>query len=238
MQNIGRVVALSRFPVKSTAGESLSSVIVDARGFSHDREWAMYLSDGGIVSGKTTRRFRKVDRAMLWRSSLRTDEGLDRPLLHAPDGASYWVEDPDAAAALSAAFGRPVTLRTETTTRHHDESGVSVVTTSAIRQVEQHVGAHIDRARLRANIVLETEGTGFVEDDWIGSTLAIGEVALTLGPGMPRCVMLDQPQSGVPTVQPPILKTIGAVHNVLLGLQASVHRTGRLSLGAQARLDR
>lgn len=53
MQNVGRVVALSRFPVKSTAGESLSSAVLDERGFAHDREWAMYLSDGGIVSGKT-----------------------------------------------------------------------------------------------------------------------------------------------------------------------------------------
>jgi len=37
------------------------SVAVDNRGLLHDREWAAYTSDGGIASGKTTRRFRRVD---------------------------------------------------------------------------------------------------------------------------------------------------------------------------------
>lgn len=238
MQSVGRVVALARFPVKSTAGELLTSAVLDARGFAHDRQWAMYLSDGGIVSGKTTRRFRKIDGAMLWRSTMPAADRSNTPHLQAPDGTTYSVDDPGAAAALTAAFGQPVTLQAETTTCHHDESGVSLVTTSAIRQIEQHLGAHIDPARLRANIVLDTEGTGFLEDDWIGCTLAIGdEVALTLGPGMPRCVMLDQPQSAV-SVEVPMLTTVGAVHNVLLGLQASVHQTGELSLGDEATLYR
>jgi hypothetical protein len=45
----------------------------------------MYLSDGGIVSGKTTRCFRKIDGAMLWRSTMPAN-GSTVPIVQAPDG--------------------------------------------------------------------------------------------------------------------------------------------------------
>jgi len=234
---VGHVAWLARYPVKSTAGESVSVLDLDERGVEHDRQWAMYLSDGGIVSGKTTRRFRKIDGAMLWRSTMPAD-GSAVPIMQAPDGQSYSTDDPAAEAALSVAFRQPVTLRRETTTRHHDESGVHLITTSSIRRIEQIVDGRIDQARLRANIILHTEGIGFVEDDWVGRDLALGnEVVLRLGPGMPRCVMVDQPQAGI-QAGVPILKAIGSAHDVLLGLQATVLRAGRIHLGAAARLHR
>jgi len=84
--------------------------------------------------------------------------------------------------------------------------------------------------------VLDTEGTGFVEDGWTGAELALGpEVVLLLGPGMPRCVMVDQPQADV-LPDPPLLRTLGRTHDVLLGLQANVIRPGTISLGDTARL--
>jgi len=136
------------------------------------------------------------------------------------------------------AFRQPVTLRRETTTRHHDECGVHLITTSSIRQIEEIIGGRIDQARLRANVILNTEGVGFVEDDWIGRDLALGdEVVFRLGPGMPRCVMVDQLQAGI-QAGVPILKAIGSAHDVLLGLQATVLRAGRIHLGAAARLRR
>lgn len=232
---VGRVVKLARYPVKSTAGERLNAVEVNARGLAHDRLWAMYLADGGIVSGKTTRRFRKVDGAMHWRSSMPAGES-SAPALESPDGRTYSVTDPAASRGLSRAFDQPVSLQAESTRPHHDECGVHLVTTSSIRRVEQLIGCGIDWARLRVNIVIETEGVGFIEDDWSGAEITIGaEVSLTVGPGMARCVMLDQPQAGV-AVDAPILKTIGAEHNVILGAQASVLQPGRLALGDIVRL--
>jgi uncharacterized protein YcbX len=71
---------------------------------------------------------------------------------------------------------------------------VHLVTTSAIRRVEQLVGGRVDARRLRANIVLDTGGVGFVEDTCTGGDLVLGpEVVLRLGPPTPRCVMVDQP---------------------------------------------
>lgn len=227
---VGRVVELARYPIKSTAGQRLDAVQVNARGLAHDRLWAMYLADGGIVSGKTTRRFRKVDGAMRWRSSM-PPGGSSTPVIEAPDGRAYSVADPAAPRELSRAFDRPVRLGIESTTPHHDECGVHLVTTSSIRRVEQLIGRRFDRARLRSNIVVATDGVGFIEDDWSAAELTIGnDVVLAVGPGMPRCIMLDQPQAAV-RVDAPILKTIGAEHEGILGVQATVLQPGRLALG-------
>lgn len=234
---VGSVAVLSRFPVKSTAGEDLSCAVVGDRGLVDDRGWAAYTADGGIASGKTTRRFRKVEGLLSWRSMAPTAGAVgEPPLLRSPGGDTYRVDDPAASLALSRAFGRPLELRREGSVPHHDECGVHLVTSSSIRAVEQLLGARVDAQRLRGNIVLDTEDDGFLEDAWSGAELAVGpEVVLRLGPGMPRCVMVDQAQAGVPAGRP-MLQALGRVHDVLLGLQAHVVRTGTISLGDQTRL--
>jgi uncharacterized protein YcbX len=231
---VGRVAALSVFPVKSTAGQSVPSVVLTERGVVHDREWAVYTADGGIASGKTSRRFRKVEGLMAWRSAAPSDPQA-APSLLAPDGEVYAVDDPAASLALSQAFGQALELRREGDVPHHDDCPVHLVTTSSLREVEQVVGGQVAPRRSRANIVLETDGDGFVEDAWEGADLVMGDVVLRLGPGMPRCVMVDMPQAGVPA-EPPMLKALGNAHDVLLGLQAHVLRAGTVSLGDDARL--
>lgn len=213
---VGSISALSRFPVKSTAGQALSRADIGHRGLVDDREWAVYTFDGGIASGKTTRRFRKVEGLLGWRSDAGTS-GV-APELHSPDGDTYRVDDTGAAQALARAFGQPLELRREADIRHHDECAVHLITTSLIRCAEQLISGRLDARRLRANIVLETEGTGFLEDAWSDAELTIGpEVVLRLGRGMPRCLMVDQPQADVPAA-PPVLQALGRSHDVLLGL--------------------
>ena len=221
---IGTVHRLARYPVKSTGGESLTRATVGQRALAYDRWWAAYTEDGGIASGKTTRRFRKVDGLLWWRSAMAGDV----PVLHSPSGER--IEPHDASAALTRAFGRPLELRPETDIRHHDESGVHVVTTSSIRAVERLVGGRVDPRRLRANIVLATEGTGFLEDAWTGAELAVGpEVVLRVGAGMPRCVMVDHPRGEVP-----VLRTLSQAHGLTLGVQAQVVRPGVIGVGGEA----
>ncbi|HEV2887924.1 MAG TPA: MOSC N-terminal beta barrel domain-containing protein [Jatrophihabitans sp.] len=58
---VGTVALLARYPVKSMRGEQLASAEVERRGLVGDREWAVYTPDGGIGSGKSSRRFRRVD---------------------------------------------------------------------------------------------------------------------------------------------------------------------------------
>ena len=235
MSRVGTVRALYRYPVKSTAGESLDEADVDARGLVRDRIWAVYTADGGIASGKNSRRFRKVDGLLRWRSTAATADAPG-PSLHAPDGADFPVGDPGADAALTAAFDQPLVLRHETTDLHYDDCGVHLVTTSALRAAGHLAGGAVDPRRLRPNIVLDTVGTGFLEDGWEHADLALGpEVVIRVGPGMPRCVMGDQPQHDVP-VGAGVLKVLGREHDLLLGVQAEVVATGTIRVGDEARL--
>jgi uncharacterized protein YcbX len=82
-QVVGRVAAISVYPVRSTAGRELSSAEVGDGGVVGDRAWVAHGPDGAALSGK------------------------DAPEL----AGVLTTGDPDAdAAAIGAALGRAVTL--------------------------------------------------------------------------------------------------------------------------------
>lgn len=229
-EQVGRVVALTRYPVKSMAGEHLDALPVEERGAIGDRVWAAYTPDGGIGSGKTTRRFRRVEGLLDLRARL--DGGV--PLIGFPDGRELPADR--AHDELSALLGRPLRLSRESTVPHHDDAPLHLVTTAAIRRLEELTGQHADPARFRANLLLDVAGTGFVEDEWSGGRLAIGgEVVVRLGPGMPRCVMVDmaQPHEGL-SDDGRLLKAVAAAHDLDFGLMVSVEQPGTIRLGDDA----
>src|SRR5215212_4657879 len=82
--DLGRVAALARYPVKSLAGEALAEATVESHGLAGDRTWAVYTEDGGIGSGKTTRRFRRVDGLL----GLAGRSAGGAPVVTTPDGRS------------------------------------------------------------------------------------------------------------------------------------------------------
>lgn len=223
---------LTRYPVKSMGPERLPEVRVDERGLAADRLWAAYTEDGGIGSGKTTRRFRKVPGLLdvPVRSSDGTAPELDL-------GGWRPVDDPETAARLSDHLGRALALRREGDVPHHDDCPVHVVTTASLRQVQDLYGDHVDAGRFRANIVVEADGTGFLEDGWAGRDLHVGDVVLRVGPGMPRCVMvdLDHGAAGLPAASG-LLRLLGRVHGTDLGVQTTVLRPGVIRLGDEVRL--
>ncbi|MEX2237006.1 MAG: MOSC domain-containing protein [Dehalococcoidia bacterium] len=94
-----------------------------------------------------------------------------------------------------------------------DFSPIHIVTTSTLARLsELYPPGEFSTARFRPNILVETSGqTGFVENDWAGRTLAIGEVRLRVLIPSPRCVMTTLAQGDLPS-DPGILRTI-ATHN-------------------------
>ncbi len=227
---MGRIQALYRYPVKSTSGQSLRSAEVTQEGLRNDRRWAAYTRDGGIASGKRTRRFRPVAGLMNWASTAEDDGGM--PILRSPEGVLYRVDDPAASEALSAAFGQELSLRPENTVQHHDESPLHVLTTSSLAAVSNLAGAVIDHRRFRANIIVDTGAEPeFLESGWLGAELRVGSVViLRIEAGMPRCTMVDQHQARV-TAGPRVLKTLGAHHETSFGLQARALGLGMIHIG-------
>ena len=225
-----QVARLFRHPVKSVSGEELDALEVDARGVVGDRLWAVYTDDGGIGSGKNSTRFRKVDGLLHWASEL-TDDAA--PVLVAPDGRRFPADSDDARAALAEAFGRELTPRREGDVIHFDDSALHVVTTSSLRAVAAEAGGEVDVRRLRANVLVDTgDEPGWPEDGWLGRELTLGDdVVLRVTEPMPRCVMIDMTHRGVDPAGAKILKPLGRVHEVELGVQAEVVRTGTLRVG-------
>ena len=229
---MGTVRGLVRYPVKSMGGESLERATVTPRGLEADRVLAVYTADGGIGSGKTTQRFRRVDGLLQLRARL--DGG--RPVIDFADGVTAPAADPDTDRRLSELLGQPLSVRAETTVDHHDDCPVHVVTTASLRRLEELLGERVDVRRLRPNIVVDLPGAGFAEDDWKGRRLGLGdELVLEVTAGMPRCVMVNADQLGLPH-DSRLLKLLGREHDLELGVQATVVRPGSVALGDEVRL--
>ncbi len=239
---IGVVSLLARYPVKSMRGEEVTSVEVDRQGIVGDREWAVFTPDGGVGSGKSGRRFRRVEGLLDYHATLAGPAGAaesagsagQAPLIESPTGQRFRADEPHASELLSTALRQPLRLGKEAGVRHYDESGLHLVTTAALRRLSELLGGTVEVARFRPNIVLDVPGSGFVEDDWDGRELRLGdEVAVRLGSGMPRCVMVDMAQ-GPLDADGRILKLLGRERQLMLGLKVEVLRGGTVRCGDPA----
>src|SRR3989440_1932927 len=77
---------------------------------------------------------------------------------------------------------------------------LSVITTSSLDHLgELEPQSRFDARRFRMNVIVETPGGGFVENEWLGRTLAIGDdVQLGVALADPRCVMPSLAQEDIP----------------------------------------
>ncbi|MDH6145091.1 MULTISPECIES: MOSC domain-containing protein [Kitasatospora] len=231
---IGVVERLWRYPVKSTGGERLGQVAIDERGLAGDRLYAVRDGDGKFGSGKSTRRFRRMDG--LLRLGSRLGHRLDRPELLDPLGRA--VADP--TAFLRAYLQRDdVALAREDTVSHFDQLPVSVVSTATLDWLRDTLpGTLVDERRFRPNIVLRTPpGTRpFCEDDWFGHEGGFGSGArLAFVRSSERCVMATTAQPGLPHA-PELLKLIAAEHGNRLDALAAVSAPGPVRVGDRLRL--
>jgi len=230
---------LWRYPVKSLVGEELDAADVDSRGLCGDRSWALREPDGKLGSGKSSSRFRRMDGLL----ALRASYDGEVPVVAFPDGREVRGDDEAVHAALSAYVGRPVSLAREGDVPHHDDGPVHLVTTASLRWAERIHGRPVDPRRLRPNLLLELgpggegEHDGLPEQDWLGRRMSVGaDVVLEVVDPMPRCVMVDLDQRGMP-VEGGLLKDLTDHNDGCLGVLARVVRPGRLRVGDSAALQ-
>jgi uncharacterized protein len=90
---------------------------------------------------------------------------------------------------------------------------LSVLTTSSLERLsELEPESRFDLRRFRMNVIVDTPTPGFIENEWVGRTLAIGDdVQLDVALPDPRCVMPSLAQEDLPK-DPRILKAL-AQHN-------------------------
>jgi uncharacterized protein YcbX len=121
-----------------------------------------------------------------------------------------------------------------------DSALVHVLTTATLDRLrELYPLGRFEVRRFRPNFVLQTADglKDFVENAWIGRTLAIGDqVRLSISGPCPRCVMTTLAQGDLPK-DPGILRTAAQHNQVNVGVYASVRQGGRVRRGDEVRLE-
>jgi len=119
-----------------------------------------------------------------------------------------------------------------------DLAVVHVLATATIDRLrELYPDGRFEVRRFRPNVVVATEGRGFVENDWIGRSHALGgEVRLEVTGPCPRCVMTTLPQYDRPK-DPGILRAAAKHNEANVGVYASVVRGGSVRRGDLVRVE-
>ena len=153
---------------------------------------------------------------------------LKTPAPKTPSLEEYWP-DMEGLAHRETVTDEPMPPET-----FFDLAAVHLLTTATIDRLrELYPQGRFEVRRFRPNIVVQPPAgeKGFVEDGWIGQTLAIGEaVRLSITGPCPRCVMTTLPQGDLPR-DPGILRTAAQHNQVNVGVYAAVVRGGTIRRG-------
>ncbi len=269
-RQVGSVVALWRYPVKSMQGEELNAAAVGQRGVAGDRAYALVdAADGKVASAKNPRKWPSLFdfRAVL--AEPPRDGGQLPPVrITLPDGTIVGSEQKDLDQILSGILGRQVTLSAaapQTASLEEywpDVEGLThreavtdealpagtffdfavahLLTTATIDHLrELYPQGRFEVRRFRPNVVVQPSSgeEGFVENKWIGHTLAVGdEVRFRITGGCPRCVMTTLAQSDLPR-DLGVLRTAVQHNQAHVGVYAAVVQGGTIRRGDPVRLE-
>src|SRR3954465_8730793 len=143
MTQVGRIGAIYRYPVKSMAGELMTSAQLGFHGLDGDRRLAFlrtgvhanfpFLSAGKLPSLITYVPLRDADDALPTR-------------VRTPNGEELELNGDALRAEITAAHGAPVELM-QLRNGIFDDGALSIITTSAIAAVSREAGVDADPRR-------------------------------------------------------------------------------------------
>jgi uncharacterized protein len=246
-----KVVGLWRYPVKSLRGERLESAVVTQDGVADDRLW-------GIRDERTGRILTARRRPELLFAAAAYDGEV--PVITLPDGRVASGPGHGTDTLLSQWLGTPVSLVSSTPTqrgraeyfadstddsseaiewtmpvgRYVDSAPTLVLTTASLRTAAAlHPRGVWDPHRFRPNVLIEVDGATWLEDQWAGQPLRMGNV--TLLPDQPciRCTMVTRAQPGL-DADVEVFRTLARHHRGHFGMWSHVLEAGTVTVGAHA----
>jgi uncharacterized protein YcbX len=106
-----------------------------------------------------------------------------------------------------------------------------LLTTASLRAGEAAYGAGAwDVRRFRPNVLIEAEGTDWVEDAWSGKAVRIGDVELQAIAPCSRCTMVTRAQPGLDK-DLDVFRTLNREHGATFGMWATVTTPGTIRTG-------
>jgi len=225
---VGRVAGLWRYPVKSMAAEPLAAVDVSWHGFAGDRRWA-FIRDGVPQSGFPWLTLRERANMSHYRPAFvdPTQPDKSSTIVRTPTGVVYDVMDPALAAELWPEGARVIKQNRGV----FDTFPLSLITNQTVTRLGEMIGTQLDVKRFRPNILVETAADApFQEDDWVGRTLHIGDMAMRIDKRDGRCVVITiDPLTS--ERNPTILRTVARDREGCLGVYGSTVTPGRVAVG-------
>lgn len=247
------LVGVWRYPVKSLQGEPLDAVRVEGDGLLGDRQW-------GIRDQRTGRILTARRRPELLAAVAAYDGDL--PVITLPDGRtavgpgkstddllSDWLASPvSLVASVGSNAGRAEYFAdaTDDTSRaiewtmpagrYVDAAPVLLLTTASLRTAAAlHPNGVWDPRRFRPNVLIDLEGEGWVEDQWIDTPLQVGTASLVPTQPCVRCTMVTRPQPGL-AADIDVFRTLARHHRGLFGVWSDVITAGNVRVGDRAAL--
>lgn len=224
---VGTLVGLWRYPVKSMAAESLTEAQVGWHGIAGDRRWA-FIRPHMERSGFPWLTLREV--AEMGQCTPRfadpSEPDKSRALVRTPEADEYEITDP----ALAARLGDGVRVIKQDR-GVFDSLPLSLITTSTVEGIGQLTGRSLEVARFRPNLlVAPAPGEAFPEDAWLGATLRIGGMRMRVDRRDPRCVITTMdPVTG--RRDPTVLRQIAQHRANCAGVYGSTVTPGALAVG-------
>jgi uncharacterized protein YcbX len=210
-----RIARLWRYPVKSLAGEELTTAALSRNGLDGDR--LVYVR--GPEGVRTSRRHYRL---LGLRGTLDAD---GRPLVN----GHAW-DSPEALALVRGAAGSDAWLEEADENRAFDVLPLLVATDGAVAAFGRDV------RRLRPNIVVGGV-EGLQEFDWPGATLRIGDATIHLDSRRGRCPMTTVDPDTLER-DPEVLRDIGRRFGGRLALNAAILRGGTISVADAVTLSK
>jgi uncharacterized protein YcbX len=201
--DVGTLVSIWRYPVKSLGGESLQSVAVERSGIPGDRGSALFVRHGHVREGKTYR-------------------GKENDRLHLTG---------DVGAALELGAARGVELERRGGEHFFDDAPISILIDRWMVEMNAALRYEVEPERFRSNFFVVSDASfASTEAELVGAVLSLGEVKLRVRCPIERCVAITYDLHGAPS-DPAILRYIAQSRNALMGIYCDVVQTGNVRVG-------
>ena len=247
------VVRISIAPVKSLGLVHPESVDLRFDGVHGDRRFWLVDADGRLFNNKRNGPMMTIGPA--W------DEATGALSLSLPDGTqvSGRVELGDPVAlelygrphpsrrvigpweeAISRSVGRPLTLlwsENHATDRGHDGGTVSLVSRGSLERLRDEAGVETPIDGRRFRMMFEIDGVqAHAEDEWIGSSVQIGDAEIVVNGDVGRCLVTSQdPDRGVTDLDTlgtlALYRREGRNEPLPFGVYGAVTAPGRVRVG-------
>jgi uncharacterized protein YcbX len=239
MNKVGLISELKRYPIKSFAGEVMHEAELAAYGLVGDRMYA-YIDESkeGFARYITAR---QIPEMLQYQAQWKGNEsGQPSVKVTSPQGTVFKWDD-ELLVEIQKFSERTISkLSCEpegSDLMAVDNESVLLITDASLRKLEQLWGKPLDQRRFRANIVIALlEETPFIEQQWVGRKLQIGDAILQIKLECERCTMVTLDPDHI-IKDATLLEKLIKERKQNFGVYAAVVKPGWTSQGDAVYLD-